>query len=155
MGDSSLILGSEDSLEKGMGTHFSILAWRIPRTEEPGGPQSTGIAKSQTHWATNTFTVIQLFFRSYHADTSYSLLVYGFYTTDTQCVGWEPAHDPRSQTCWDSILLLEKARQLLTFLMISGYLVTRCIGFSIKLDRGIPLQRGSMASLWKKRYIYF
>ena len=29
-------LGWEDSLEKGMATHYSILAWRIPRTEEPG-----------------------------------------------------------------------------------------------------------------------
>ena len=32
----------EDSLEKGMETHSSILAWRIPWTEEPGGPQSMG-----------------------------------------------------------------------------------------------------------------
>ena len=30
----------EDPLEKGMATHSSILAWRIPRTEEPGGLQS-------------------------------------------------------------------------------------------------------------------
>ena len=30
-------LGREDSLEEGMAIHFSILAWRIPRTEEPGG----------------------------------------------------------------------------------------------------------------------
>ena len=35
-------LGSEDPLEKGMATHSRILAWRIPRTEEPGGLQSTG-----------------------------------------------------------------------------------------------------------------
>ena len=33
-------LGQEDSLEKGMATDFSILAWRISRTEEPGGLQS-------------------------------------------------------------------------------------------------------------------
>ena len=31
------LLGREDPLEKGMATHPSILAWRIPRTEEPGG----------------------------------------------------------------------------------------------------------------------
>ena len=30
-------LGWEDPVEKGMANHFSILAWRIPRTEEPGG----------------------------------------------------------------------------------------------------------------------
>ena len=35
-------LGGEDPLEKGMATHSSILAWRIPRTEEPGGLQSMG-----------------------------------------------------------------------------------------------------------------
>ena len=40
--DPGLIPGSEDSLEKGMATHSSILAWRIPWTEEPGGLQSMG-----------------------------------------------------------------------------------------------------------------
>ena len=33
-------LGREDSLEKGRATHSSILAWRVPWTEEPGGLQS-------------------------------------------------------------------------------------------------------------------
>ena len=35
-------LGWEDPLEEDMATHFSILAWRIPRTEEPGGLHSMG-----------------------------------------------------------------------------------------------------------------
>ena len=35
-------LGQEDHLEKGMATHSHILAWRIPRREEPGGIQSMG-----------------------------------------------------------------------------------------------------------------
>jgi len=35
-------LGWEDPLEKGIATHFSILAWRIPWTEEPDGLQSMG-----------------------------------------------------------------------------------------------------------------
>ena len=35
-------LGWEDPLEKGMAAHFSVLAWRIPWTEEPGGLQSMG-----------------------------------------------------------------------------------------------------------------
>ena len=35
-------LGWEDPLEKGMATHSTILAWRIPWTEEPGGLQSVG-----------------------------------------------------------------------------------------------------------------
>ena len=37
----------EDPLENGMATHSSVLAWRIPRTEEPGGLQSMG-SQSQT-----------------------------------------------------------------------------------------------------------
>ena len=41
-------LGWQDPLEKGMATHSSILAWRIPWTEEPGGLQSIGVAKSRT-----------------------------------------------------------------------------------------------------------
>ena len=36
-------LGWEDSLEKGTATHSSILAWRIPWTEEPGGLQSLAL----------------------------------------------------------------------------------------------------------------
>ena len=35
-------LGGENPLEKEMGTHSSILAWRIPWTEDPGGLQSSG-----------------------------------------------------------------------------------------------------------------
>ena len=35
-------LSQEDTLEEGMATHSSILAWRIPWTEEPGGLQSVG-----------------------------------------------------------------------------------------------------------------
>ena len=37
------------SLEKGMATHSSILAWRIPRTEKPGSLQSTGHKESDTN----------------------------------------------------------------------------------------------------------
>ena len=37
-----LILGQEEPLEKGIATHSSILAWRIPWTEELGGLQSMG-----------------------------------------------------------------------------------------------------------------
>ena len=41
-------LGWEDPLEWEMATHFSILAWRIPWTEEPGGPQSMMPQESDT-----------------------------------------------------------------------------------------------------------
>ena len=38
-------LGGEDALEEGMATHSSILIWRIPWTEEPGGLQSIGLQR--------------------------------------------------------------------------------------------------------------
>ena len=38
-------LAWEDPLQKGMATHSSILAWRIPWTEEPGGPHSMGLQR--------------------------------------------------------------------------------------------------------------
>ena len=38
-------MGQEDPLEEGMATHSSILAWRIPWTEEPGGLQSIGLQR--------------------------------------------------------------------------------------------------------------
>jgi len=41
-------LGQEDALEEGMATHSSILAWKIPWTEEPGRLQSMGLQRS---WA--------------------------------------------------------------------------------------------------------
>ena len=48
-GDSSMIPGLEDPLEEGMATHCSVLAWRIPWTEEPGGLHiGHGFAKNWT-----------------------------------------------------------------------------------------------------------
>ena len=46
-------LGWEDPLEKEMATHSSILAWRIPWTEEPGGLQSTGSQRARHDWASS------------------------------------------------------------------------------------------------------
>ena len=51
-------LGREDLLEKEMATHFSILAWRIQGTEEPGGLQFMVSQESNTTWWLN-----------YHHDT--------------------------------------------------------------------------------------
>ena len=47
-------LGQEDPLEKGIATHSSILAWRSPWTEEPGGLQSMGSQTAEDDWVTNT-----------------------------------------------------------------------------------------------------
>ena len=58
-------LGQEDSLEEGMATHSSILAWRIPWTEEPGELWSNRVVKSPT----------QLKRLSMHACTSLTILI--------------------------------------------------------------------------------
>ena len=47
-------LGQEDALEKGMATNSSILALRIPWTEEPEGLQSLGSQRVGHDWVTNT-----------------------------------------------------------------------------------------------------
>ena len=44
-------LGWEDPLQKGVVTHSSILAWKIPWTEEPGGLQSMGLQRVGRDWA--------------------------------------------------------------------------------------------------------
>ena len=49
-------VGQEDPREKGMATHSSILPWRIPWTEEPGGLQSMGSETARRDWTIDTFT---------------------------------------------------------------------------------------------------
>ena len=51
-------LDGEDPLEKEMATHSSVLAWKIPRTEGPGGLQSTG-SQSQTGLSTHVGTQLK------------------------------------------------------------------------------------------------
>ena len=53
VGDPGLTPGSGRSLEKEMATHSSTLAWKIPRTEEPGGLQSMGSQRVRHDWATS------------------------------------------------------------------------------------------------------
>ena len=55
-------LGWEDPLEKGMAAHCSILAWRIPWTEEPGGLQPMGRKELDT---TEQLTLSLFFFKPY------------------------------------------------------------------------------------------
>ena len=56
-------LGQEDPLEKEMAIHASILAWRIPWTEEPGGLQFMGSQRVGHDWENNTFT-----FNTFHIE---------------------------------------------------------------------------------------
>ena len=54
----------EDPLEMGMATHSSILAWRIPWTEEPGGLQSIWSQKAGHDLVTNTHIIIERYLRT-------------------------------------------------------------------------------------------
>ena len=58
-----LSLGWEAPLEEGIATHFNILSWRIPWTEEPGGLQSMGSHRVGRDWVTwhTSFWKIKLF----------------------------------------------------------------------------------------------
>ena len=53
-------LGVEDSQEKVMATHSSVLAWEIPWTEEPGGLQSMGSQRIRHDLETNTSIILSL-----------------------------------------------------------------------------------------------
>ena len=66
------IPGSGRSLEEKMATHSSVLAWRIPWTEESGGLQSIRVTKSQTRLSTHRGTLL----------THYSLLKPSKITSD-------------------------------------------------------------------------
>ena len=65
-------LGREDPLEKEMATHCSIHAWKIPRTEEPGGLQSLGSQRVRHDWATSLslciFIIVILNFQSHNSN---------------------------------------------------------------------------------------
>ena len=53
-------LGQEYPLEKEIATQFSIIAWEIPWTEEPGGLQSIGLQKSLTQLSNLTITTTEV-----------------------------------------------------------------------------------------------
>ena len=63
-------LGREVPLEKEMATHSSILAWRIPRTEEPGGLQFTGSQRVRHNWATSLHFNPGLFAEEFYSNGS-------------------------------------------------------------------------------------
>ena len=84
-------LSLEDPLEKGMATHSIIIAWKIPRTEEPGGLQSVGWQRVRPEWATNTFTLSL----SMCCPTPFSTLCLGLSAhcrASKLLVTWKPAH---------------------------------------------------------------
>ena len=75
-------LGQEDPLEKGIFTHSSILAWRIPRTEEPGRLQSIGLQRFGYDCTTNIFTFIYIYIYT-HTHIYAHTHIYIYTHTDT------------------------------------------------------------------------
>ena len=74
-------LGWEDPLEKEMATHSSILAWRIPGTEEPVRLQSMGSQRVRHHWATSlTYLLTYLLASAFIVNPLKWSLFYLFYT---------------------------------------------------------------------------
>ena len=69
--------GQEDPLTKGKATHWSILAWRIPWTEEPGGLRSMGSHRVGHDWTTNTFAYACMYVCMHVVLTGYKLLKSG------------------------------------------------------------------------------
>ena len=65
----------EDLLEKGMAADSSLLAWRIPLTEELGGLQSMGSQRVRHNWMTNTFNTLMGFW----VDSSFSTFFSGHF----------------------------------------------------------------------------
>ena len=73
-------LGPEDLLEEETATHASILAWKIPKTEEPGRLQATGLQRVGHYWMANTFTFIYFYiYRKLWVLTNNSNLVFSVF----------------------------------------------------------------------------
>ena len=86
-------LGQEEPLEKGMATHSSIIAWRIPWTEKPGGLQPMGLQKVGHDWATD---IINNHHMTWLNECSMSILqvrTQGGWMTCDSCIGSRQLRD--------------------------------------------------------------
>ena len=86
-------LGWEDPLEEGMATHSSILAWRIPWTEEPSGLQSMGLQRVwHRNWTTQIFFELCKLLQKINQTKEWALeppLVYSQQVASTELeIGW-------------------------------------------------------------------
>ena len=74
-------LGWDNPLKKGMATHSSILAWRIPWTEKPDGLQSMGLKRTGHNWVTNCFT-----FTFFKENKTFESVLFWSQTISSVCV---------------------------------------------------------------------
>ena len=73
-------LGGEDPLEEGMAAHSSVFAWRIPWTEEPGGPTVHRMAESDTEVTQHVHVASQIGY-----NVSCEFVIYALYNVEV-CV---------------------------------------------------------------------
>ena len=96
-------LGQEDPLEKEMATHFSILAWKIPWTKEPGRLQSMGSQRVGHDWVTSlTYSLTKQFCLKEHTSTVDFLRLKGSAITSKNCSRYlqygHPDHELHTRT---------------------------------------------------------
>ena len=83
-------LGREDPLEKGMATHSSTLAWRIPWTEETGGLLSVGPQSQTSKWLSHSFSAASLAPHNQERTTSAQVLPKSKGTHPQNTALWKP-----------------------------------------------------------------
>ena len=100
-------LGWEDPLEKGLAT--SILAWRIPRAEEPGSPQSMGSQRVRHHWSDLVCSSISLVDKAAAGfgrnDSNSESPTVGKMLSNSLACYREIIHERKSQLVWQTLLL--------------------------------------------------
>ena len=108
-------LGREDPLEKEMATHSSILAWKIPWTEEPGRLQYTGSQRVRHHWATSLSLFIVVIWASRVALVVKNLPAN---VEDTGSLAWE--HPLEKEIATHSSILALKIPWTLVHVSLAG-----------------------------------
>ena len=114
-------LGWEDPLEKGMTTNSSILAWRIPWTEEPGGLQCIGLQRVGHDWASNTFTFTDILnkccFEGKDLLWDYMILAYSQFASSR----FPSSHSPSDlHTAWHTAYTQHSLSELVTRTSLQG-----------------------------------
>ena len=91
-------LGWEDALEKGMATHSSILAWKIPRTEEPGRLQSMESQRVGHNWSDLAYSIAYVVQRCAFLVAQMVKHLPAVQETQLQSLGWEDALEKEMAT---------------------------------------------------------
>ena len=98
-------LGWEDPLEKGMATHSSILAWRIPWTEEPGRIQFIGYQRVGHEWVTFSSSHVWMWELDYKENWApknwcfWTVVLEKTLESPLDCKGFQPVH-PKGNQSW-------------------------------------------------------